>query len=184
MLTGKFWVGVGLLAVALGFLMAVVFGKVQFDRTRHGIVRLFAAICAGTSGLLMTGDAVLTFSGQIGENAKLAFTAVGGVALFGLVWLTFGPFEPPVPETTEVSLGVPEGWTFEQLLREIADSGHSLVDFRGFSRSELDAPLRKAQFRAPDTQHALAMSRTLVRTDSFPEYDVELRDGVYTISRK
>ena len=184
MFTGKLIAGVALLAVTLVFLMAVVFGKVHFDKTRHGIVRLFCSIGAGTAGLLMTGDAVLSFTGQLGASSTLIFNAVGGVALFGLVWLTFGPFAAPPPVTSEVSLGVPSGWTFEQLLQSIAGSGRALIDFQGFSREQLDAPVRPENFKAPDTKRALELSRSLVRSDGFPQYDVTFNSGLYTVTRK
>jgi hypothetical protein len=92
--------------------------------------------------------------------ALVFLVLVATIVLAALYWFR----QPHVTRTsTDVSMSIPKGCTFEIAARAIA--GDKLISFEGFSAKELSTPLEQRQVSATSAEHLIGKLRDVAKRE-------------------
>lgn len=174
----QLWVGFGLAVLLVIFLMVVFFKAPNMTSGQHAILRFFAALCAGSAGALIAGEALFRMEGDTG-GVKYLVSGTAGFALFFVVWFFFAkPTTPEAPDRFRVSL--PKGWTFQHAAENFAQRDGAIMDFDGLTANELKSKLRPTEIDAKTPGEAISRLRLITITpNAIREFDIKYEDSIY-----
>jgi hypothetical protein len=181
-MTPLLWIALGFVALLVVFLMITYLKRDTSSANQHNTLRFLTALCSGFAGAFFTGDALFRLDQQLTSGAKIGVSGTAGFALFFVVWFTYGKWSPsalPSPPD-RFRLSIPEGWTFEQSVRVVAQTARGNVEFHGFQKEQLSVKMRATDLDGSDAQDALT-KLWYAAYDGLPKYRVDLDRGVYHI---
>ena len=173
----KDWIAFGLIILVAIFFIAAYFFKPPTPATA-GIIRIFCALISGAAGMVLAGTIAVQIQGQISAGTNLAVQAGGAIALFVLVWFTY-----PKPDTLTPGFNVsfPNGTTFKQAGRLIADASQTYVSYVGFLPQEEGIGLEQLHLRTADAEAALKQLANLVPSGTVRPYSVTKANEGYSL---
>ncbi len=161
----------------LVFLVAAFFLRDRLTENWQQILRFICAICAGVCGGVITREALFSWDTGISINSILFISWSAGFALFCTVCFTFAIVPPDA-----FHFSLPSGWTFKDAADAIAAQDQMLVEFIGFTSTELQASLKPKELRVKDTRAALGSLRLLAASSRVRAYEVEHAPPVYRLT--
>lgn len=166
----QLWVGLGFAAALIVFLIVVFFKKGQLSDDQRQILRFLCSLCAGFSGIFITGDALFKLDANLGESTKLLVQGTAGAALFFTVWFTYETVATP---GVGYNFKVPDGWTFETAVQAMTKQDGSVPEFVGFTDEEMNSSLRAQKIETSTIMKAIESLRHLVDGTAIRNYSVE-----------
>ena len=178
-MTAQLWIGFGFLALLIIFLIASFFFTPRLTEDQRGTLKLLSALCAGFAGGFLTGSALFEMHKTAGTTT-FAISGTAGCALFLVVWF----FYPRVFKLSDAfSFRIPQGWTFRGSAERMAEIEASIVDFAGFSATELDAIMQSTGISTRSLFDALVKLRYLtVSPNAIRPYDVTQDGPLYHLN--
>jgi drug/metabolite transporter (DMT)-like permease len=180
-MTPTLWIAFGFTGALIIFLMISFFIKDTSSDTQYNTLRFLTSLCAGFAGGFFTGEALFRLEQNWPGGPKFAISGTAGCALFFALWFIYPKKEKIVEPKDQVILSIPKGWTFEQAVRTIAKIAQAVVNFEGFSKSQLATKLPETEVNAPTIRDAFTQLK--YQAPSLPPYTVQHRGGVYHIVR-
>ena len=185
-MTPLLWIAFAFVAGLVVFLMITYFKRDTSSANQHKTLRFLTSLCSGFAGGFFTGDALFRLEQQLSNGEKLGVSGTAGFALFFMVWVTYGKWQPPVPPPNppppnRFKLSIPEGWTFEQAARVVI-KGRGSADFQGFQKGQLAVKMRAIDLDTADAQEALT-KLWYEAYDELPKYLVDFEGGIFHIRK-
>jgi hypothetical protein len=180
------WIGFGFLAVCLLFLMVAFFVFPQLSRDRRGTVQFISSLCAGFAGTFLTGSAIFQAE-WTSTGGKVVVSGTAGCALFMIVFYGYRQLvpAPKIDVDNKISLDIPEHWTFQQVVRALAQSGKAGVEFENFKDAELKAEITNQSLEADSVDKAmLAVRGITITSGAVRKYGVSKDGGTYILKVK
>lgn len=174
----QLWVGLALVVIVGGFLMVVFFRSKDFTASQHQLIHFFCALCAGFSGALITGSALIQADLTLGETGKVAVSGATGFALFILIWITFPKFKQRLEEGVHIKIG--RKVKFADAAKIVAHASGRVVDFEGLTEAELSAQIPSQEVSGRTHAQVLLNLRVLAEPP-IRKYEVENGDGLYIL---
>jgi hypothetical protein len=139
---------------------------------QYQVFRIILALAAAGVAAVIPGIINVNLSGFL--------TATGALAVLVVVYF----YSPAlIPKNADsVSISIPGAATFRHAAELISDEDGSVVEFRGFSETELNVSIRPGKFAAPDYRLLLEHLRFRVESPAaFPEYATSHESGKYML---
>jgi hypothetical protein len=176
----QLWIGSGFAVFLVVFLMVAFFKAPNMTSVQRDILRFLAALCAGSAGALIAGEALFRMEGYTG-GFKYLVSGTAGFALFFVVWFFFPkPTGPLAPDRFRASL--PKGWTFQYAAKTFAQRDNAIVDFDGLTSNELNAKLSPTEIDTRTAGEAIGRLRLITVTpNTIREYDIKYEDSIYRL---
>ncbi len=178
----QIWIGLGFVIVLVAFAIIAFFTAKNLTPDQRTILKFLCSLCAGFAGALISGDALLKLEGNVTAGTKYSVMGTVGFALFFAVWFFFPTVVgfPPAYNFT-----VPQGWPFKETVDSFAAEDGAVVDYQGFTATELQAPLKGRHIKTSDPSRAIARLRSVTESEgAIREYDVKFNDSTYTLKVK
>jgi hypothetical protein len=173
----QLWIGLGFAVLLVLFFIVAFFTKDQLSPGQLQILRFLASLCAGFSGALITGQALVQGDVPLGAAGKLVISGSAGFALFFLVWLTF---DRTVTLPDSYNISIPEGLAFKSAVNVIASQDGAVAELVGFSAEETSSALNGQMLNCRSPDEALRLLRNLAKID-IPPYDVSRNGALITL---
>lgn len=132
------WIGFGFVVLLICFQVVVFFVDLKQPH-QWQILRFLSALCAGFAGGLLTGTALFSLTGKFGAG-NFSVSGAAGMALFFTVFFFYGKFVNRPPDA--FNFVIPDGWTFRAAVEGLVNARTPVIDFKGFTPSELSIPLQ------------------------------------------
>ena len=175
-MTPETWIGTALVGIVVIFLISAFFLMGRMSSEQFTIVRFLAALCGGGAGGIFTGQALFQWESHPGPGETIFYSASGGLALFGLVWLTFPKLPPPLELTDHINISLP-ALSFRQAAREVGKTVRRNVAFDAkFSKAQLSLKLPGIEINAANIPDAMEQIR--VQSTQLPQFTVELKSNI------
>jgi hypothetical protein len=180
-MTPQLWVAFGFLTALVIFLIVSFFLTPKVTDDQRVILKFLTSLCAGVSGGFLTGSSLFDATWTT-PTGKVALSGSAGFALFFVVWF----FYPKVFAIADaISISVPAGWSFRNAADRIANVANAVVDYRGFTKDELTAPLQERNIETKTVSEALLTLRLMaVQPGAIRKYVVKQNGSVYELKVK
>lgn len=177
----KFWVGVAFAAVFVLFLMYSINKGKELNHGQRLMLRILSSLCGAIGGALISGEALVNYSGTV-PGGKMTISGTAGFAILFVIWITFpkGPKFEPLPAKFKIS--VPAKWAFEQVADLCAQLDNSVIDYNGFSDMERKAELKEWRLETDNVVQALeALGSITIVPNSVRKYRVKKAESRYEL---
>jgi ABC-type transport system involved in multi-copper enzyme maturation permease subunit len=142
-MTPQLWIGFGFLVALVAFLIISYFVELKQNSTRRAILQFLTSLTSGFAGGFLSGSSIFDAS-WTSPTSRIALSGTAGFAIFFAIWFSYQKLFPPPGITAEdsLSLDIPEGWSFKDVVNTLAGKDKSAVDYQGFTPEELNSKLK------------------------------------------
>jgi hypothetical protein len=178
-MTTPLWIGFGFLVLLVIFLICSFFFTPKLTDDQRGTLKFLSALCAGFSGGFLTGGALFEMHKTAGATT-FEISGTAGCALFFVVWF----FYPRVFRLDDGFLfSIPPGWTFRDTVDGMAQTKGGVSDYKGFTDSELGAPIKSRSISSRSLSEAIVQLRLITDVaNAVRPYDVTQEGSVYRLT--
>jgi hypothetical protein len=175
-MTPLLWIAFGFVAALVVVLVMALWFPLKDRKNGPGILRFLMALCAGFASAFFTGNALV--NGQITQPGfTFGFSGAAGFAAFIIVWYGYRIVESLFPNLKDgdepAAMDITNNFTFQSAAQKIAESRGCGITFDGFSREELDAPLRPQPIESKTWNDLLLTLRGVTQRQGVRPYAVE-----------
>src|SRR6266851_4779063 len=177
----QFWVGVFFAVVFVGFLMYSINKGKDLNSGQRLMLRILSALSAGVASWIISGEALFDLSKNV-PGGKLTISGTAGFAMFFVIWFTFprGPKFERLPD--RFRMGVPAGWTFQQVADACAQQDDSVINYVGFTAQEMKAPLKPWKLETNSVLEAIEQLGSITeKRGALREYEVKKENSKYRL---
>jgi hypothetical protein len=179
----QLWIGVFFVSIFIAFFMYAFFKNPILTQSQEKIFHFLTALCAGFSGALFTGTALLAIQIPIVEDGSIVIQATAGIALFIITYLNFNKLFGNFL-SSGFNFSIPENNTFRDVSDSLVAAANSVAVFVGFTEAELSTPIAPRQIHSKSIEEAILSLRHLALPPNIREYEVTKGQNGYEMRIK
>jgi len=140
---------------------------------QYNVFRIILALAAGGVAAVIPGI--------LNVNLSRFITASGALAVFVVVYF-YSPAKLVIRPPDSVSISLPSGQTFQRAAQLIVEYDGAVIEFTGFSKAELDVPIKPGRISGANYGALLDHLRNRSDiADAIPKYSVNHEIGKYSL---
>lgn len=181
-MTPQLWIGFGFLVALVAFLIISYFVELKQSSTRRAIIQFLTSLTAGFAGGFLSGSSIFDAS-WTSPTSRIALSGTAGFAIFFAVWFSYQKMFPPPGLTADdrLSLDIPEGWSFKDVVDTLAGKDKCAVDYQGFTSEELNTKLKRQSLDGTSYAALMQAARFLSVNGTIRPFTAEKVGNIYVL---
>lgn len=181
-MTPQLWIGFGFLVALVAFLIISYFVELKQSSTRRAILQFLTSLAAGFAGGFLSGSSIFDAS-WTSPTSRIALSGTAGFAIFFAVWFSYQKMFPPpgITAPNGLTLDIPEGWSFKDVVNILAGKDKCAVDYQGFTPAELNARLKSQTLDGESYTELMQAARFLSTTETIRPFTAEKVANIYVL---
>lgn len=181
-MTPQLWIGFGFLVALVAFLIISYFVELKQNSTRRAILQFLTSLTSGFAGGFLSGSSIFDAS-WTSPTSRIALSGTAGFAIFFAIWFSYQKLFPPpgIVADDSLTLDIPEGWSFKDVVNVLAGKDKCAVDCQDFTPEELNTRLKSQTLKGKSYIELMQAARLLAMNGTIRPFTADKVDNIYVL---